>query len=105
MGYKVNYSLSFRIYLFKIIFSSKIIIVFVDFFEDPLSPFQNPIILENTRRMEKYGKLDKGAIMKVIGTSEKPKDRKVANSMKIENIIYYVIPQVKNGKHRKFHKL
>lgn len=51
-------------------------------------------MLENTRRTQKYAKLDKGALMKVIGTSDKQKDRKVAATMKIENIIYYVIPKV-----------
>ncbi len=65
-----------------------------EFFKNPLQPFDNPIIKENTDRYKERDKLNNTALLQVLGKLGKKQDQKMVTMMEISQVYFYTIPLV-----------
>ena len=65
-----------------------------EFFKNPLQPFENPIIKENTERYRDRDKLNNAALLQVLGKLGKKQDQKMVTMMEISQVYFYTIPLV-----------
>ncbi|CAG5098602.1 Oidioi.mRNA.OKI2018_I69.XSR.g15813.t1.cds [Oikopleura dioica] len=65
-----------------------------EFFKNPLQPFENPIIKENTDRYRDRDKLNNAALLQVLGKLGKKQDQKMVTMMEISQVYFYTIPLI-----------
>jgi len=65
-----------------------------EFFKNPLQPFDNPIIKENTDRYKERDKLNNTALLQVLGKLGKKQDQKMVTMMEIRQVYFYTIPLI-----------
>jgi len=65
-----------------------------EFFKNPLQPFDNPIIKENTDRYKERDKLNNTALLQVLGKLGKKQDQKMVTMMEISQVYFYTIPLI-----------